>query len=144
MGTFERPTPNLGTERDILDKRIIAFVIDVVALALVLGLATNVAFMAWEPLGFLALALSVVAAAGYFVGLEATYGQTLGKMAMDIVVISENDDPISYRESVIRTLLRPVDTVGVVAMFVTDRRQRLGDLAADTIVVETKAKPDPL
>jgi len=144
MGTFERPTPNLGTERDILNKRLIAIVIDVVALAVVFGLATNVAFMVWEPLGFLALGLSVVGAASYFIGLEAVYGQTLGKMAMDIVVITETDDPISYRESVIRTLLRPVDTVGVAAMFVTDRRQRLGDLAADTIVVETKAKPDPL
>lgn len=144
MGTFERPTPNLGTERDILNKRIVAFVIDVVALAVVLGLATNVAFMVWEPLGFLSMALSVVAAAAYFAYLEAAYGQTLGKMAMDIVVITESDEPITYRESVIRTLLRPVDTIGLVAMFVTDRRQRLGDLAADTIVVETKAKPDPL
>ncbi len=144
MGTFERPTPNLGTERDILNKRIVAFVIDVVALAVVLGLATNVAFLVWEPLGFLSMGLSVLAAVAYFIHLEATYGQTLGKTAMDVVVISENDGPISYRESVIRTLLRPVDTIGLVAMFVTDRRQRLGDLAADTIVVETKAKPDPL
>ncbi len=144
MGTFERPTPNLGTERDILSKRVIAFLVDVAALAIVLGLTTNVAFMAWEPLGFLALGLSLPAIVGYFVYFEAVYGQTLGKMAMDIVVISADDHPISFKESAIRTLLRPLDTIGVVAMFVTDRRQRLGDLAADTIVVDTKEKPDPL
>lgn len=144
MGTFERPTPNLGTERDILSKRVVAFLVDVAALAIVLGLTTNVAFMAWEPLGFLALGLSVPAIVGYFAYFEAAYGQTLGKMAMDIVVISTDDHPISFKESAIRTLLRPLDTIGVVAMFVTDRRQRLGDLAADTIVVDTKEKPDPL
>lgn len=144
MGTFERPTPNLGTERDILSKRVQAFVIDVVALAVVLGITTNFAFMVWNPLGFLSMGLSVLAVFGYFIYFEAAYGQTVGKMAMDIVVISENDEPITLKESAIRTLLRPVDTIGLVAMYVTDRRQRLGDLAADTIVVETKDKPDPL
>jgi len=144
MGAFERPTPNLGTERDILNKRVVAFVIDVLILGVVLGVATNYAFVVWEPLGFLSMVLSVVVAVAYFSYLEATYGQTIGKMATDIVVITEDDRPISYRESVIRTLLRPVDTIGLVAMFATDRRQRIGDLAADTIVVETKDKPDPL
>jgi uncharacterized RDD family membrane protein YckC len=144
MGTFERPTPNLGTERDILEKRAMAFVVDLLILGVVLGLATNVAFMVAVPLGFLSMALSVVVAFAYFSYLEAAFGQTLGKTAMDIVVISEDDDPISARASLIRTLLRPVDTIGILAMFVTDRRQRLGDLAADTIVVDTKAKPEAL
>ena len=144
MGAFERPTPNLGTERDILNKRVMAFVIDVLILGIVLGVATNYAFGVWEPLGFLSVALSVVVAVAYFSYLEATYGQTIGKMTTEIVVITEDDRPITYRESVIRTLLRPVDTIGLVAMFATDRRQRIGDLAADTIVVETKDKPDPL
>jgi uncharacterized RDD family membrane protein YckC len=144
MGTFERPTPNLGTERDILEKRAMAFVVDLLILGVVLGLATNVAFMVAVPLGFLSMALSVVVAFAYFSYLEAAYGQTLGKTAMGIVVISEDDDPISTRASLIRTLLRPVDTIGLLAMFLTDRRQRLGDLAADTIVVDTKAKPEAL
>jgi uncharacterized RDD family membrane protein YckC len=144
MATFERPTPDLGTERHILNKRVVAFVIDVLLLGVVLGITTNYAFVLWEPLGFLSMGLSVIVAVAYFSYLEATYGQTIGKMTMDIVVITEDDQPISYRESVIRTVLRPVDTIGLVALFATDRRQRLGDLAADTIVVETKAKPDPL
>ena len=144
MGTFERPTPNLGTERDILEKRAMAFVVDLLILGVVLGLATNVAFMVAVPLGFLSMALSVVVAFAYFSYLEAAFGQTLGKTAMGIVVISEDDDPISSRASRIRTLLRPVDTIGLLAMFLTDRRQRLGDLAADTIVVDTKAKPEAL
>ena len=144
MVTFERPTPDLGTERDIVSKRSIAFLIDLVGLAVVLGITTNIAFLTWEPLGFLILALDVVLPFAYFIYFEAEYGQTIGKMLMDIVVVSEDDGSISYKEATVRTLLRPFDTLGLVAIYVTDRKQRIGDLAADTVVVKTKEKPDPL
>jgi len=144
MVTFERPTPNLGTERDIVSKRIVAFLIDLVAVAVVLGITTNIAFLVWEPLGFLAVALDVVLFFAYFVHFEAKYGQTIGKMLMDIVVVGEDDGSTSYREATIRTLLRPLDTLGVIVVYFTDRKQRIGDLAADTVVVKTKEKPDPL
>ena len=144
MVTLERPTPDLGTERDIVSKRSIAFLIDLVGLAVVLGITTNIAFLAWEPLGFLVLALDVVLPFAYFIYFEAEYGQTIGKMLMDIVVVSEDDGSISYKEATVRTLLRPFDTLGLVAIYVTDRKQRIGDLAADTVVVKTKEKPDPL
>ena len=144
MVTFERPTPDLGTERDIVSKRSIAFLIDLVGLAVVLGITTNIAFLTWEPLGFLVLALDVVLPFAYFTYFEAKYGQTIGKMLMDIVVVSEDDGSISYKEATVRTLLRPFDTLGLVAIYVTDRKQRIGDLAADTVVVKTKEKPDPL
>ena len=144
MVTLERPTPDLGTERDIVSKRSIAFLIDLVGLAVVLGITTNIAFLTWEPLGFLVLALDVVLPFAYFIYFEAEYGQTIGKMLMDIVVVSEDDGSISYKEATVRTLLRPFDTLGLVAIYVTDRKQRIGDLAADTVVVKTKEKPDPL
>ena len=144
MVTLERPTPDLGTERDIVSKRSIAFLIDLVGLAVVLGITTNMAFLTWEPLGFLVLALDVVLPFAYFIYFEAEYGQTIGKMLMDIVVVSEDDGSISYKEATVRTLLRPFDTLGLVAIYVTDRKQRIGDLAADTVVVKTKEKPDPL
>ena len=144
MVTFERPTPDLGTERDIVSKRSIAFVIDLIGLAVVLGITANIAFLTWEPLGFLVLALDVVLMFAYFIYFEAEYGQTIGKMLMDIVVVSEDDGSISYKEATVRTLLRPLDTLGLVAIYVTDRKQRIGDLAADTVVVKTKEKPDPL
>jgi uncharacterized RDD family membrane protein YckC len=144
MITFEQPTPDLGTERDIVSKRSVAFLIDLTGLAVVLGITTNIAFLAWEPLGFLVLALDVVLPFAYFIYFEAEYGQTIGKMLMDIVVVSEDDGSISYKEATVRTLLRPFDTLGLVAIYVTDRKQRIGDLAADTVVVKTKEKPDPL
>ena len=144
MVTFERPTPDLGTERDIVSKRSVAFLIDLVGLAVVLGITTNIAFLTWEPLGFLVLALDVVLMFAYFIYFEAEYGQTIGKMLIDIVAVSEDDGSISYKEATVRTLLRPLDTLGLVAIYVTDRKQRIGDLAADTVVVKTKEKPDAL
>ena len=144
MISFERPTPNLGTERDIVSKRITAFLLDVVVVTVLLGVAMNAAFAFWKPLGFVVAAVGAVLAFVYFILFEARYGQTVGKMVMDIVVIGEDDGSISYREATTRTLLRPLDAIGFVAIYFTDRKQRLGDLAADTVVVETKEKPEPL
>ena len=152
MISFERPTPNLGTERDIVSKRVTAFLLDVIVVAVLLGVATNAAFAFRDPLEFVVAAVvaAVVAVVGavlafvYFILFEARYGQTIGKMVMDIVVIGEDDGSISYREATTRTLLRPLDVIGFVAIYFTDRKQRLGDLAADTVVVETKEKPEPL
>ena len=89
MISFERPTPNLGTERDIVSKRITAFLLDVVVVAVLLGIATNAAFAFWDPLEFVVAAVvaAVVAVVGavlafvYFVLFEARYGQTIGKMS---------------------------------------------------------------
>ena len=148
MISFERPTPNLGTERDIVSKRITALLLDVVIITVLLGIATNAAFAFWDPLEFVVAAVVAVVGAVlafvYFILFEARYGQTIGKMVMDIVVIGEDDGSISYREATTRTLLRPLDVIGFVAIYFTDRKQRLGDLAADTVVVETKEKPEPL
>jgi uncharacterized RDD family membrane protein YckC len=71
MSTLERPTPNLGTENNIISKRIAAFLIDVVGVAVVLSIATNTAFLVWEPLGFLFFALDAVLFFAYFIYLEA-------------------------------------------------------------------------
>ncbi|WP_254840797.1 RDD family protein [Natronomonas marina] len=150
MVTLERPTPDLGTERDVVGKRVLAFLIDAIGVGVVLSIVTNFAFLVSESLGFLLSGLGTVAFFAYFIYLEAEYGQTVGKMLMNIVVVTDDGEFISYRESAIRTLLRLVDAlpffyiVGLAAIYVTDRKQRVGDIVADTVVVKTKDKPDPL
>jgi uncharacterized RDD family membrane protein YckC len=150
MVTFERPRPDLGTEDDVIVKRILAFLIDAIGFAIVFSLITTIVGVVSDALAGIVGALFGLAFFGYFVYFEAEYGQTIGKMAMDIVVITEDGDAITYRDSAIRTLLRLVDAlpffyiVGLVAIFVTDRNQRLGDLVADTIVVKAKPKADRL
>lgn len=150
MLQFERPKPELGTEDEVVRKRILAALIDFVGLWLVLGLLTDAATRISAALGGLMASLGIVVFFGYFVYFEAEYGQTVGKMAMDVVVVTETGDPIDYREAAIRTLLRIVDAlpafyiVGLVAMFVTDRKQRVGDLVADTVVVRSLQKGEKL
>ncbi|MFW5964636.1 MAG: RDD family protein [Natronomonas sp.] len=151
MVTFERPLPDLGTEGDVVVKRILAFLIDAVGFGLLIGIVSEVLAVISEPLGVLVGGLGTLLFFAYFIYFEAEYGQTVGKMVMDIVVVTEDGDPITYRDSAIRTLLRildwfpyPLHIVGLVAIFVTDRKQRVGDLVADTIVVKAKPTADKL
>jgi uncharacterized RDD family membrane protein YckC len=79
---------------------------------------------------------------GYYAAFEALWsGQTPGKRAIHLRVISTSGRPITVFDALVRNLVRTVDqlpgiyTVGLLSIFLTERNQRLGDLAADTVVV---------
>jgi uncharacterized RDD family membrane protein YckC len=78
----------------------------------------------------------------YFIVMEALKGATVGKMAMGLKVVKKDGSAISWQESVIRNLLRIVDAlpvfyiVGIICIAVTDLKQRVGDMAAGTLVVK--------
>lgn len=75
--------------------------------------------------------------------LEAYWnGQTIGKRMMRIRVVTVDGQPINGLQAVLRNVLRTVDAqpvmfylLGLVAMSMNDRFQRLGDLACGTMVV---------
>ncbi|WP_078120425.1 RDD family protein [Thiosocius teredinicola] len=81
----------------------------------------------------------------YPVFFEVMRGATPGKKAFGLLVVHDNGTPIGWPASMIRNLLRVVDflpllyTVGLVTMVVNKRFQRLGDLAAGTLVVYTES-----
>jgi uncharacterized RDD family membrane protein YckC len=84
----------------------------------------------------------VVFALAYYIGFEAITAATPGKMMMGLRVIKVNGEACGLREVLIRNLLRIVDgfffyVVAVVAIAITQKRQRIGDLAAGTLVVAT-------
>ncbi|MGB6690871.1 MAG: RDD family protein [Terracidiphilus sp.] len=89
---------------------------------------------------------------GYFTLFEAFWnGRTPGKRVARIRVIQRSGRAIGLFESMARNLLRYVDqfpfplhVVGVVSMFVTRQHQRLGDLAAGTLVVRDREEESPL
>jgi len=93
---------------------------------------------------------------GYFTLFEAFWnGQTPGKKLAKIRVIQRTGRPIGIFESMARNFIRYIDqipvpifpvapVVGVVTMFVTKQHQRLGDLAAGTLVVRDRAPESPL
>lgn len=74
------------------------------------------------------------------------FGQTPGKKIMDLKVVQENGTPIGWSSSVIRNLLRFVDflplmyVTGTITMIFNGRFQRLGDLAAGSLVVYADRK----
>lgn len=71
-------------------------------------------------------------------------GQSLGKLAMKTRVVTVDGNAPTVGSSLLRWLLYPVDTVltgGLGVVFITfgKHRQRLGDLAAGTMVIKTSA-----
>jgi uncharacterized RDD family membrane protein YckC len=74
----------------------------------------------------------------YFAFCEWRWGQTIGKNATGIEVRSiEGADRLNYFQASTRNLLRLVDflVVGELLIATTKRKQRLGDLAAKTVVL---------
>jgi uncharacterized RDD family membrane protein YckC len=84
----------------------------------------------------------------YYLLLEGYLGQTVGKMATGITVVSEaTGRPPGMATAAVRTLLRLVDgmfsyAVAFVVALTNDKRQRLGDMAAHTLVVRTGPAPE--
>ena len=83
----------------------------------------------------------------YHFAMESGDGQTVGKKLMKLRVVLADGRPAGMREIAVRTVLRVVDgigayIVGLIVMLVTgERRQRLGDLAAGTKIVDASATP---
>ncbi|WP_420631444.1 RDD family protein [Candidatus Leptofilum sp.] len=79
---------------------------------------------------------------GYYILFEMLWnGSSPGKQLVSIRVIRADGRPITLAESVIRNLVRIVDFLpgayglGLVTMFIDGKARRLGDLAANTLVV---------
>lgn len=83
-----------------------------------------------------------VVSTGYGIALEWMWdGQTLGKRVMHLRLMDERGLPLRFSQVVVRNCLRAVDVlpvaylVGGVAALLGRKAQRLGDVAAATIVV---------
>lgn len=99
---------------------------------------------------FFAIAYFVLSI-GYSIATEWFWrGQTLGKRVVGLRVMDEHALRLEFSQVVVRNLLRFIDglplfyLVGGIACFFTRYSQRLGDLAANTIVVRDvkPAQPD--
>lgn len=92
--------------------------------------------------------------AGYFIAFEWLWsGQTPGKRLLKLRVIREDGRPLTLWEAVARNLLRisdavpgfiiPVYSVGLIAIFLSGRDQRLGDIFAGTVVIRERSGEAP-
>ncbi len=140
---MERPRPRMGTHTETLLARIGAFILDVLIVGVALGLLVGITAIVSDTLAFLMASLSAVGFFAYFIYMEGTYGQTVGKKLLGIVVVKEDGSPCDMRASAIRNVLRLVDgafgyLVGLVAILLTDDDQRVGDLVGDTVVARVE------
>lgn len=86
-----------------------------------------------------ALLLFLIAMA-YYAVMEKTSGATLGKMAMKLKVVKQDGSALDWQGAIVRNVLRIIDgfffyLVGAIAVWMSKSKQRLGDMAAHTIVV---------
>lgn len=119
--------------------RVGAFIIDhVISFILAIALGVGFAIVLGSKLGaYLGVLLGLI---GYFALLEGLFGQTIGKRLVGVVVVKRDGSPCTMRTSIVRNLLRVVDSLfwyalGLVAMLLSEDRQRVGDRAAGTVVV---------
>lgn len=122
---------------------IILFIVGYIVAALT-GNTTSTGFAMTGAPFFLWLFLGL----GYFVVLEALQGATLGKRVMGLKVVKQDGGAMDWQASIIRNVLRLIDgflfyLVGAIVVWVSKSRQRLGDMAAHTLVVRIAGEPAP-
>jgi uncharacterized RDD family membrane protein YckC len=89
-----------------------------------------------------ALLLSYLLMIVYFTLFEGSSGQTIGKKLLGIKVTMPNGRAPGHAIAFIRTIFRAIDclpalyVLGMFCIYVSSQDQRLGDMAAGTIVVK--------
>jgi uncharacterized RDD family membrane protein YckC len=87
--------------------------------------------------------VSFVIVYGYYLFFEGMWqGQTPGKKFVDIRVIEQTGQPITWSSAIVRNLMRLVDQgvmlIGFISMLIDKNERRLGDFAAGTIVIRER------
>lgn len=131
-----------------IGSRFMAALLDVTIQAAV-AIAAGLALSALLDGGVLVLILAVggfLILFGFDVAFEVLNGgRTPGKQAAGLRVLRDDGAPVTFVTSAIRNVLRLVDIlpafygVAMLSIFLTRRHQRLGDLAAGTIVVRERS-----
>lgn len=134
-----------------LGSRIVAHIADVIVVITLIFIAnlifTSLAIRIMDQ-GLVIAALlvtSFLAPLLYFILFEGLWnGQTPGKKATGVRVMMADGTPITFVAALARNLLRPADMLpgpyllGLVAIFSNPKAQRIGDLAAGTVVCYEK------
>ncbi|MDQ1517287.1 MAG: hypothetical protein QOE80_3117 [Actinomycetota bacterium] len=152
------PTPE-GVELELVlagvGSRLVAAIVDqLIKMGLFLALFVIGGAVAGDEAGGFLFAVLVVASFLLFFGYDVAFealasGRTPGKRAAGLRVVCLGGEPVGFLASAVRNLLRLVDSlpgiyaVGAVCILFSSRNQRLGDLAAGTLVVRERRAPLP-
>ena len=134
--------------------RFLALVVDQICIYFISSLLSGALGLAglisWDLASAVMMLASAIVSIGYPILLEWRWrGQTIGKRMLRLQVMDEQGLRLQFSQIVIRNLLRVVDVLpafylaGGLASFLSSRGQRLGDMAANTIVVRHPAVAEP-
>lgn len=133
----------------VTGRRVLAIIVDGLVLGIVFwvlsmlfGETSTAGGTASASLGTLGTLILLIISFGYYALLEGYLGQTLGKMLLGIKVVREDNGEVpGFGAAAIRTVMRVIDVlpfaylVGFVAIQISGKNQRLGDMLANTLVV---------
>ena len=155
MGTLAINTAqnvNLDYRLIGLGERVVAFLIDGLILLTYMSIVENAVHVSeifdaddWTKRGFLGLFLLPAFFYSFLCNLIFG-GRTVGKMILNIKVVRLDGAPTQWYNFLVRWMLRIIDiwmffsSIGVVTILLSDKKQRVGDYAAGTVVVSTKKK----
>ena len=135
-----------------IGERILAFFIDVFILYLysilvnLIGDAIGYVYHdRWTQRGLVALIF--LPAMFYSLLMHIIFnGRTVGKMLLRMRVVKIDGSPVHWSNFLVRWMLRLVDiwlfigSIGILTILFSEKKQRLGDAAAGTVVISTKNK----
>ncbi|WP_190808308.1 RDD family protein [Flagellimonas sp. S3867] len=155
MGNLQiNTTQNVNLDYKIvgIGERIVAFMIDGFILWIyaflvnIIGDALGYIYEdSWTQRGLVALIF--LPAMFYSLLMHSIFnGRTVGKMLLKMRVVRLDGTPVHWSNYLVRWMLRLVDiwiflgSIGILSILFTERRQRVGDAAAGTVVISTKNK----
>ncbi len=130
-----------------IGERFVALIIDYILIGIYL-LGASKLYLSFRPVGevsylVVAIAIYLPALCYFFLWEVFNQGQSPGKRLMNIRVVKADGTTPSISSYLLRWLLFPIDAFltggfGILSILLTKNSQRIGDLAAGTMVIKEK------
>jgi uncharacterized RDD family membrane protein YckC len=120
------------------------------AMSIIGSVVSALGIVSMDFAGALSMVLYFLLSVGYGITTEWLWrGQTVGKRLLQLRVVDVQGLKLQFSQVVIRNLLRFLDSlpafylVGGTSCLLSSKSQRLGDIAANTVVIRTSEYADP-